>query len=64
MRAMLLLFALSSCDVGNPIRRDEAPCDERTPWYPIDGSDQIYVSCEDPGEGWTREPPPLDTDDS
>jgi hypothetical protein len=65
----LALAPLAGCELDTPFNTPEPPCDERAAWWPdVDGdgaadSDEVWVTCEDPGEGWTDEPY-LDTDGS
>ncbi|TVQ91863.1 MAG: hypothetical protein EA397_08145 [Deltaproteobacteria bacterium] len=62
MRVPLLLLALAACDAENPFRAEELSCEERQIWYPLDGGEEVIISCDDPGEGWTLDPP--DSDDA
>ena len=62
------LMLLLACDIDTPFDVAVAPCDARRVWYPDADGDglgedgEIYVSCKDPGQGWTETPPPSDTD--
>jgi len=68
------LALLPAC-VENPFETIEAPCEERGGWYADTDGDgvgdpgsDLWVTCDDPGEGWTDVPPPhtddTDTDDT
>lgn len=58
----LALVALAGCEIEGPFNTPDPPCDERSAWWPDedgDGepdTDEVYVTCDDPGEGWTDTP--------
>ena len=58
----VMTVALVGCELDGPFSEPTAPCYERSEWWPDqdgDGepdSDQVYVTCDDPGEGWTDTP--------
>ena len=69
----LALVCLVGCEIEGPFSQPEAPCETRSAWWPdADGdgeadSDEVYVTCDDPGDGWTDSPwvePDTDTDGS
>ena len=68
MRLALTLLLLGAC-LDNPLDRPEPPCDDRGAWWSDTDSDgvgdpgaEVWVTCEDPGAGWTDVPPADDTD--
>jgi hypothetical protein len=62
---------LSGC-IEDPFALPPASCEDRRGFYADTDDDgigdpggEVWVTCEDPGEGWTDVPPPgQDTDDT